>query len=62
MDQLITDGLSYSKVAYGDFGLEPVDLHELVNDLVDTYPNLQRDRLDLMSKSVCQRSWATVRR
>lgn len=48
MDQLITDALSYSKAAYGDFGLEPVDLHELVNDLVDTYPNLQRDRLELV--------------
>lgn len=48
MDQLITDALSYSKVAHGEFALMPVDLHALVQDLLDTYPNLQRDRAQIV--------------
>lgn len=48
MDQLITDALNYSKAAQTEFVLEPVDLHGLVRDLVDTYPNLQKERADIM--------------
>jgi signal transduction histidine kinase len=47
MDQLIIDALSYSKSALDDLPLGPVDLQSILDDLLDTYPNLQRDRVDI---------------
>lgn len=52
MDQLITDALNYSKAAQNEFGLERINLHALVRDLVDTYPNLQRDRADIVIEPI----------
>lgn len=47
MDQLITDSLNYSKAVRHDFTLEPVDLHELLQGMLDTYPNLLPDQADI---------------
>jgi signal transduction histidine kinase len=47
LDQLITDSLNYSKAIRQEFPLEPVDLDELLNGLVETYPNLQPDKADI---------------
>ncbi|HZL41699.1 MAG TPA: ATP-binding protein [Verrucomicrobiae bacterium] len=47
LDQLITDSLNYSNAIRQEFTLEPVDLDELLNGLVDTYPNLQSDKADI---------------
>jgi signal transduction histidine kinase len=51
MDQLIIDALSYSKSALDDLPLEPVDLQAILDDLLDTYPNLQRDRADIRAEN-----------
>ena len=47
MDQLIADSLSYSKAARQELILEPVDLFQLLDGLVETYPNLQPDKADI---------------
>ncbi|HYG34632.1 MAG TPA: PAS domain S-box protein [Clostridia bacterium] len=47
MDQLITDSLNYSKAVRQELVLEPVDLVELLNDLAETYPNLQPDKANI---------------
>jgi signal transduction histidine kinase len=47
MDQLIADCLSYSKAANQELALEPVDLFQLIDGLVQTYPNLQPDKADI---------------
>jgi signal transduction histidine kinase len=47
MDQLITDSLNYSKVACQELTLEPVDVFQLLDGLVETYPNLQPDKADI---------------
>jgi signal transduction histidine kinase len=47
MDQLIADSLSYSQAARQELILEPVDLFQLLDGLVETYPNLQPDKADI---------------
>jgi PAS domain S-box-containing protein len=47
MDQLIADSLSYSQAVRQEFRLEAVNLLQLINDLVETYPNLQPDKTDI---------------
>jgi signal transduction histidine kinase len=47
MDQLITDALSYSKAVRQELVLKPVDLGQLLQSLVDTYPNLQAHERDI---------------
>ena len=47
LDCLTTDILAYSRVAALQLPLEPVDLNELVVDLLHTYPNLSGARLDV---------------
>ncbi len=47
LDQLITDSLNYSRTIRQEIPTEPVDLSELVPDLVDTYPNLLPDKADI---------------
>lgn len=39
LDRLIQDVLSYSKVLHAQAVMEPVDLDELVRDIIATYPN-----------------------
>lgn len=41
LDNLIQDILTYSKIARGDLKLEPVDLDQLVVEMIDHYPNFQ---------------------
>jgi PAS domain S-box-containing protein len=40
MDRLIQDVLTFSRVARADFVTERVDLHRLVNGIMESYPNL----------------------
>ena len=47
MDQLVADSLNYSKAARQELTLEPVNLFQLIDGLVQTYPNLQPDRADV---------------
>lgn len=47
MDQLITDSLSYSKTVREELPLRPVELAELLESLLETYPNLQPDKADI---------------
>jgi len=47
MDQLITDALNYSRAVRQEIPMEKVDVGELLQDLVDTYPNLQPDQADI---------------
>jgi signal transduction histidine kinase len=42
MDQLIRDALDYNKVALGNFVLKPVDCRELLQQLVESYPQFQQ--------------------
>ncbi len=42
MDQLITDALNYSKLVQQEMELVPVDVNELLQDMVESYPNLQQ--------------------
>jgi len=47
MDQLIADSLSYGQAARQEMDLEAVDLFQLLDGLVQTYPNLQPDQADI---------------
>ncbi len=45
MDLLISDSLNYSQAARDELALEPVNLFELINGLIQTYPNLREEVL-----------------
>jgi PAS domain S-box-containing protein len=47
MDQLITDSLNYSKAVRQKFTLEPVNLRELLQGMIETYPHLLPDQADI---------------
>ncbi len=51
MDELITDSLDYSKAARQELTLAPVDLVQLLNGMVETYPNLQPEKADIQISS-----------
>jgi PAS domain S-box-containing protein len=48
LDKLIQDSLSYTKAVLQDVPLQPVDLATLVRGLVETYPNLQPERAEII--------------
>ncbi|HUR47574.1 MAG TPA: PAS domain-containing protein [Candidatus Saccharimonadales bacterium] len=45
LDLLIQDVLSYSRVMSGELPLEPVDLKNLIGEILQSYPNLQDPKL-----------------
>jgi PAS domain S-box-containing protein len=47
MDQLISDSLNYSKAARQELTLGPVNLFQLLDGLVHTYPNFRSDHADV---------------
>jgi len=47
MDNLISDVLAYTRVVRSDLALVPVDLDQLVHDIVQTYPHLRSEKADL---------------
>lgn len=47
MDALIRDVLNYTRVLRGEAPLAPVDLNELIGDMLATYPNLQPEKADV---------------
>jgi PAS domain S-box-containing protein len=52
LDNLINDALNYTKASLQDFPLQPVDLAKLVRGLVDTYPNLHRENVDVTAENL----------
>ena len=47
LDQLVTDSLNYGKTIREEIVLEPVNLGQLIPELVETYPNFQPDKADI---------------
>jgi len=47
MDHLIQDALHYTKTALQDIQLQPVNLTTFIPDLIQTYPNLQKENADI---------------
>jgi signal transduction histidine kinase len=47
MDGLVRDILSYTKVARGEFPLQPVDVEKLIQEITATYPSLQPEHADI---------------
>jgi signal transduction histidine kinase len=47
LDRLIQDALLYTKVAENEMALRPVDLSKLILELIETYPNLSADQVDI---------------
>jgi PAS domain S-box-containing protein len=47
LDKLIGDALHYTKAVLTELPLEPVDLSQLLRDLIDTYPNLDAAKADI---------------
>jgi len=52
MDLLITDVLSYSRAVQRDLRLGPVDVEELLRDLVKSYPALAQSRADITLEGI----------
>jgi PAS domain S-box-containing protein len=48
LDKLIQDALHYTKMAQQDMPLTPVDLSQLVRELIETYPNLHENNADIL--------------
>jgi PAS domain S-box-containing protein len=44
MDRLITDALNYNRIVRQDFSLEAVDAAQLLQELIDSYPQFQEAR------------------
>jgi PAS domain S-box-containing protein len=47
MDNLISDVLAYTRIVRSDLALVPVDLDQLVRDIIQTYPHLRAEKVDL---------------
>jgi signal transduction histidine kinase len=47
LDHLIRDVLTYNRTVLRHAALHPVDLHALVVGILDTYPNLSREKADI---------------
>ncbi len=47
MDLLIQDVLAYSKVAKGDIDLHPVNVEDVVRDVIQNYPSLQPEKAEI---------------
>jgi PAS domain S-box-containing protein len=48
LDQLIQDALNYTKAVLQELPLHPVDLGRLIPSLIESYPNLQADKADII--------------
>jgi PAS domain S-box-containing protein len=47
LDGLITDGLNYTRILDEQLQLQPVDLHRLITELIETYPDLHADHAEI---------------
>lgn len=47
LDNLITDALNYTKILDQELKPQPVDLHQLIQELIESYPNLHSDHADI---------------
>jgi PAS domain S-box-containing protein len=50
LDRLVTDALNYTKVLHEPLPAEPVDLDKLVRGLIEGYPNLRSELVDIHIK------------
>ncbi len=48
LDKLIQDALHYTKVVQQEMPIGPVNLSELLGDLIRTYPNLHAEKADIL--------------
>ncbi|HZV36474.1 MAG TPA: ATP-binding protein, partial [Verrucomicrobiae bacterium] len=48
MDKLIQDALYYTKAVSQEIPTSPVDLSKLIPELIETYPNLQKEKADVV--------------
>ena len=48
LDQLIKDALNYTKAVLQELPLHPVDLAKLIPSLIESYPNLQSDKAEIL--------------
>ncbi|HLH54263.1 MAG TPA: PAS domain S-box protein [Verrucomicrobiae bacterium] len=48
LDQLIKDALNYTKAVLQELPLHPVDLARLIPGLIESYPNLQSDKAEII--------------
>lgn len=55
LDKLIQDSLHYTTTVLQEMSYEPVELQPLVEDLLATYPNLQREKADVRIDGVLPR-------
>ena len=51
LDHLIQDVLNYSKIVRADLPLEPVDTQGLIEEMIQSYPNLRPDAADITMAS-----------
>lgn len=51
MDKLITDALNYSKLVQQEIELSPVDVRKLLEDIIESYPNLEVYRPNILIAS-----------
>lgn len=59
LDQLITDALNYSRAVLEKPQLAPVNVDELVRELVETYPNLHADHATIRIEGTLPVVWAS---
>lgn len=52
LDQLISDSLNYSKMLRQELPTAPVALGELLQGIIETYPNLQPDKADIRLQGI----------
>jgi PAS domain S-box-containing protein len=48
LDHLVTDALNYTKILDQEPQIQPVDLHQLIHELIETYPNLHSDHAEII--------------
>jgi signal transduction histidine kinase len=48
LDQLIQDVLNYSRVVRIDLPLTPVNTEKLLEEIIESYPNLHRDKIEIV--------------
>lgn len=59
LDRLIQDVLNYSVVAKSKFKLQPVDLDQLVRDIIEQYPGFQLPQADVQIEGTLPRVMAS---
>lgn len=51
LDALIQDALTYSRVSQAELDLKPIDVAPLINEIIEQYPALHREKADIECKT-----------